>query len=139
MFERMKVEKEEGRGQDMANIVDPPTVTVATTATYAAAAAARTPATGKAATPAIGQATATTGDAEKAKSRMLRLNKRLKTLNSYSSLCNVLSLMSLSWHLARRLLGLSESRLCCSSCLSYFCCLIGASCESNMFSSLDCR
>ncbi|TVU14472.1 hypothetical protein EJB05_37942, partial [Eragrostis curvula] len=121
MFERMKVEKEEGRGQDMADIVDPPAVTVSTVATYAAAAAraeaaaARTPAdaaaaTGKAATPATtgkAKATATTGDAEMSKSRVLLLNKRLKTLNSYSSLCNVLSLMALSWHLvhlARRLL-----------------------------------
>ena len=30
MFERMKVEKEEGRGRDMVDIVDPPVVTVAT-------------------------------------------------------------------------------------------------------------
>ncbi|KAK3144736.1 hypothetical protein QOZ80_4AG0317130 [Eleusine coracana subsp. coracana] len=118
MFERTKVEKEEGRGQDMADIVDPPAVTVSTTATYAAAAAraeaaaARTPtdaATAKTmATPATAKATpATKGDAEMSKSRVLALNKQLKTLNSYSSLCNVLSLMALTWHLvhlARRLL-----------------------------------
>ncbi|KAK3142578.1 hypothetical protein QOZ80_4BG0348430 [Eleusine coracana subsp. coracana] len=117
MFERTKVEKEEGRGQDMADIVDPPAVTVATTATYAAAAAraeaavARTPtdtATGRtSAAPATATTKATKGDAEMSKSRVLALNKQLKTLNSYSSLCNVLSLMALSWHLvhlARRLL-----------------------------------
>lgn len=119
MFERMKVEKEEGRGQDMADIVDPPAVTVATTATYAAAAAraeataARAHpadgvvATGKAATPVTATNKVTKGDAEVSKSRVLSLNRRLKALNGYSSLCNVLSLMCLSWHLvhlARRLL-----------------------------------
>ena len=119
MFERMKVEKEEGRGRDMVDdIVDPPVVTVATpgagttttTTVPTAAAAARTGtapvdgagAGGKQAKP----ATATAGDAEMSKSRAVRLSRRLKQLNGYSSLCNVLSLMSLTWHLvhlARRL------------------------------------
>jgi hypothetical protein len=113
MFERMKAEKEEGRGRDMVDIVDPPVVTVATptaattTTVPTAAAAARTGTApvdgagtgGKQAKPATA-----TGDAEE--SRAVRLSRRLKQLNGYSSLCNVLSLMSLTWHLvhlARRL------------------------------------
>lgn len=114
MFERMKVEKEEGRGRDMVDdIVDPPVVTVATPTaattttvpTAAAAARAGTAETGKQARPPA-TATATGGDAEMSKSRAVRLSRRLKQLNGYSSLCNVLSLMSLTWHLvhlARRL------------------------------------
>ena len=117
MFERMKVEKEEGRGRDMVDdIVDPPVVTVATptaattTTVPTAAATARTGTTpadgagtgGKQAKPATA-----TGDAEEmSKSRAVTLSRRLKQLNGYSSLCNVLSLMSLTWHLvhlARRL------------------------------------
>jgi len=46
------------------------------------------------------------GDAEMSKSRVVRLSRMLKKLNGYSSLCNVLSLMCLTWHLvhlARRL------------------------------------
>lgn len=113
MFERMKVEKEEGRGRDMADIVDPPVVTVATptagTTTVPTAAAAARTAPGDGAGTGIGKqskpATAT-ADAEMSKSRAVRLSRRLKQLNGYSSLCNVLCLMSLTWHLvhlARRL------------------------------------
>ena len=122
MFERMKVEKEEGRGRDVADIADPPTVTVSTVATNAAraaraeAAAAPAPAAAAAArasTPADGaaakaKAKAAGGDPEMSKSRVVRLSRMLKQLNGYSSLCNVLSLMSLTWHLvhlARRLLA----------------------------------
>ncbi|RLM66294.1 hypothetical protein C2845_PM16G07920 [Panicum miliaceum] len=116
MFERMKVEKEEGRGRDVADIVDPPTVTVSTTATNAAraaraeaAAAAAPAAAARTSTPVDGaaaKAKALGGDAEMSKSRVVRLSRMLKKLNGYSSLCNVLSLMSLTWHLvhlARRL------------------------------------
>ena len=112
----MKVEKEEGRGRDMVDdIVDPPVVTVATptaattTTVPTAAATARTGTApvdgagtgGKQAKPATAAA-----DAEMSKSRAVTLSRRLKQLNGYSSLCNVLSLMSLTWHLvhlARRL------------------------------------
>ncbi|XP_040379697.1 uncharacterized protein LOC102723049, partial [Oryza brachyantha] len=108
MFERMKVEKEEGRGRDMADIVDPPVVTVATAntaTTTTVPTAARKPADGAAA----GNNTAAksaTADAQTPKNRVARLNQRLKKLNGYSSLCNVLCLMALTWHLvhlARRL------------------------------------
>ena len=117
MFERMKVDKEESRGRDVADIADPPTVTVSTTATNAAR-AARAEAAADAAAPAAAartsipvdgaaaKAKAGGGDAETSKSRVVRLSRMLKKLNGYSSLCNVLSLMCLTWHLvhlARRL------------------------------------
>uniref|UniRef100_A0A0D9W545 TMEM205-like domain-containing protein n=1 Tax=Leersia perrieri TaxID=77586 RepID=A0A0D9W545_9ORYZ len=107
MFERMKVEKEEGRGRDMADIVEPPPVvtvetanTATTTTVPTAAAVARKPADGGAA------AAKSAADVQASKSRAVRLNQRLKKLNGYSSLCNVLCLMALTWHLvhlARRL------------------------------------
>ena len=116
MFERMKVEKEEGRGRDMVDdIVDPPVVTVATptaattTTVPTAAATARTgtaPADGAGTGGKQAKPATATGDAEMSKSRAVTLSRRLKQLNGYSSLCNVLSLMSLTWHLvhlARRL------------------------------------
>ena len=114
MFERMKVEKEEGRGRDMVDIVDPPVVTVATptaattTTVPTAAATARTgtaPADGAGTGGKQAKPATATGDAEMSKSRVT-LSRQLKQLNGYSSLCNVLSLMSLTWHLvhlARRL------------------------------------
>lgn len=71
MFERLKMEKEEGRGiEDIAG---------------EAAIATSTP------TQAV--------EREVVKSRMVGLNKRLKKLNSYSSLLNLLTLMALTWHL----------------------------------------
>ena len=119
MFERMKVEKEEGRGRDVADIADPPTVTVSTVATNAAraaraeaaaAAAAAAATAARASTPADGaaakaKAKAAGGDPEMSKSRVVRLSRMLKQLNGYSSLCNVLSLTWHLVHLARRLLA----------------------------------
>ena len=70
MLERIKIEKEEGRGrsQDMmsSRTVDP-----------------KEPA-----------------DQEDAlRSRIIKLNDKLKKFNSYSSFLNILNLMSLTWHL----------------------------------------
>ncbi|OMO53980.1 hypothetical protein CCACVL1_28161 [Corchorus capsularis] len=88
MFERMKMEKEQGRGRDDftaeaegANPTEPPLVAdpAATTKTREAAAAAEQQVV--------------------VKSRMARLNERLKKLNSTSSLVNVLTLMALTCHL----------------------------------------
>ncbi|KAH0453252.1 hypothetical protein IEQ34_017576 [Dendrobium chrysotoxum] len=73
MFERMKLEKEEGRGRDVADVSTEPT---------------NTP---------VADALATRK--EVAKGRMSELRKRLKNLNNYSSFLNVLTLMGLSWHL----------------------------------------
>jgi hypothetical protein len=121
MFERMKVEKEEGRGRDMADIIDPPAVTVATAATTTTtttptAAGARTPvdgtATVRAAKTTTTKSPVTAPDAEMAKSKVVSLSKRLKQLNGYSSLCNVLSLMALTWHLVHLARRLQMSTAC---------------------------
>ncbi|KAJ0973213.1 hypothetical protein J5N97_021172 [Dioscorea zingiberensis] len=87
MFERMKLEKEEGRGRDMADIVLEPVVTAspATTTT------ART-------SPGMTRMAPGTAD-DVVKSRVVYLNKQLKKLNTYSSLLNVLTLMGLTFHL----------------------------------------
>ncbi|KAL0909838.1 hypothetical protein M5K25_020738 [Dendrobium thyrsiflorum] len=73
MFERMKLEKEEGKGRDVADVSTEPT---------------NTP---------VANALATRK--EVAKDRMSELRNRLKNLNNYSSFLNVLTLMGLSWHL----------------------------------------
>ncbi|XP_020593336.1 uncharacterized protein LOC110033633 [Phalaenopsis equestris] len=70
MFERMKLAKEEGRGRDVADVVT------------------------ELATPGAQPTAATTPLANASTSK-----KRLKSLNNYSSLLNVLTLMGLSWHL----------------------------------------
>ncbi|XP_057746302.1 uncharacterized protein LOC130965553 [Arachis stenosperma] len=67
MFERMKLEKEEGRGrEDM---------------------------TGEPATTTLG------AEQDAFRSKILKLNEKLKKLNSYSSILNILTLMFLTWHL----------------------------------------
>ncbi|XP_038890648.1 uncharacterized protein LOC120080154 [Benincasa hispida] len=81
MFERLKIEKEEGRGIEdiggepgIGNVNDSPPAITTTTPTQVV-------------------------DREVVKSRIVGLNKRLKKLNSYSSLLNLLTLMALTWHL----------------------------------------
>ncbi|XP_023550065.1 uncharacterized protein LOC111808367 isoform X1 [Cucurbita pepo subsp. pepo] len=79
MFERLKVEKEEGKGiEDIAaeprDANDNPPAVTTSTATQVV-------------------------EREAVKSRIVGLNKRLKKLNSYSSLLNLLTLMALTWHL----------------------------------------
>lgn len=86
MFERMKIEKEEGRGrEDMSGersrteehqnrTADPITTTGGTT-------------------------TAQGAEHDVVRSRIIKLNDKLKRLNSYSSILNILNLMSLTWHL----------------------------------------
>lgn len=73
------MEKEEGRG--IEDITADPAIT-----------------TSKAAMSATLQATEVV-DREVVKSRIVGLNQRLKKLNSYSSLLNLLTLMALTWHL----------------------------------------
>ncbi|KAK1323186.1 hypothetical protein QJS10_CPA02g00559 [Acorus calamus] len=100
MFERMKVEKEEGRGRDLADMIGEPVATT-TTFTGIASPSGRSFATRETTT--TTSATTTTGvasaDQEKVKQRLVRLSRRLGKLNSYSSFLNVLSLMGLTWHL----------------------------------------
>ncbi|CAL0334307.1 unnamed protein product [Lupinus luteus] len=79
MLERMKIEKEEGRGRDDmtsgARELDPKQPSTATTTTT--------------------QGT----EHDAVKSKIMKLNEKLKKLNSYSSILNILNLMSLTWHL----------------------------------------
>ncbi|XVF73987.1 hypothetical protein PTKIN_Ptkin13bG0025800 [Pterospermum kingtungense] len=77
MFERMKMEKEEGRGRDDL-VAEPPSVT-----NSAATKTKETP----------------SPEQEVVMNRIARLNERLKKLNTKSSLLNVLTLMALTWHL----------------------------------------
>ncbi|KAL0908274.1 hypothetical protein M5K25_022762 [Dendrobium thyrsiflorum] len=84
MFERMKLEKEDAKGRDIADSGVEPAVM------------------GPRATP-VGLEQTTkvseTMEVETVKSRMSRANKTLRRLNTCSSFLNVLSLMALSWHL----------------------------------------
>ncbi|KAI4375185.1 hypothetical protein MLD38_013089 [Melastoma candidum] len=74
MMEKMKVEKEEGRGRDLG------------------------PETRKG-TGGPPAAETEEEEEEEVRERVRRLNCRLRKLNSYSSMLNVMSLMSLTWHL----------------------------------------
>ncbi|CAM8998952.1 unnamed protein product [Rhodiola kirilowii] len=87
MFERMREEKEEGRGRDPYLVSEPTRKTTTTTK------------------PVINSDVHSTGTQEKpttndkSQDRIVFLSQSLKKLNSQSSLVNVLSLMSLTWHL----------------------------------------
>lgn len=94
MFKRMKVEKEEGRGRESIfgetqrvtkrerlTIADPTATATATTTTTT---------TGEA--PPVTESTRQVP----VQSKLSRLTERLKKLNSYSSILNILTLMSLS-------------------------------------------
>ncbi|XP_028765033.1 uncharacterized protein LOC114723059 [Neltuma alba] len=90
MFERMKIEKEEGRGRgdltsELGKGNQHTTGANSTAATETATATANTP--------------AKEGEHDVVRSRIIRLNDKLKRLNSHSSLLNILNLMSLTWHL----------------------------------------
>lgn len=93
MFERMKIEKEEGRGRESLSAESsksdeqqPLTHPTATTTTSAEA-------------PAPLAEKPETREQEEVRLRIARTNKKLKTLNSYSSLLNIMTLMALTWHL----------------------------------------
>ncbi|GLU06724.1 hypothetical protein SLE2022_237250 [Rubroshorea leprosula] len=87
MFERMRLEKEEGRGRESSasepkRVVEKPPATAKT-------------ATSEAPSPAV----AASAEQEALRSRMAELRERLKRLNTNSSFLNVLALMALTWHL----------------------------------------
>ncbi|XP_068658188.1 late embryogenesis abundant protein At3g53040-like [Aristolochia californica] len=111
MFERLKLEKEEGRGRDIADMVAEPVHTTTTTTTNTAS-----PAETRGGTTTAFSAPSTTATTirerethETAKSRVVKLNRRLKSFNTYSSFLNVLTLMGLSWHLVYLAQRLQES------------------------------
>ncbi|KAL3641423.1 hypothetical protein CASFOL_016391 [Castilleja foliolosa] len=85
MFERMKKEKEEGKGKEGSGLV----------AEVAGRGGLSTAEVGGRLEKEDEEKTA----AAKAKFEMVRLSEKLQKLNSYSSFLNVLTLMSLTWHL----------------------------------------
>lgn len=98
MFERMKIEKEEGRGrediinaersrttEEHQNSPDPKKTSTTTTSNLAAERA---------------ESLLQRKEHDDAvRARIVKLNNKLKKLNSYSSFLNILNLMSLTWHL----------------------------------------
>ncbi|KAJ3687807.1 hypothetical protein LUZ61_016971 [Rhynchospora tenuis] len=117
MFERMKAEKEEGRGRDMSDMVEP--VMTATPPAAVSGVASVTTTTTTATTAPVGSASfgtiKTTSQSEMhneetaAEIKLRTLSIRLRRWNSYSSLANVLTLMSLTWHLVH----LARLMACC--------------------------
>ncbi|CAK8575298.1 unnamed protein product [Lathyrus sativus] len=96
MFERMKMEKEEGRGREDITSVErnrteehlsspDPKKSYATTTTNRVTEETESPSQRK--------------DYEVVRTKIMKLNNKLKKLNSYSSFLNILNLMSLTWHL----------------------------------------
>ncbi|GMH21792.1 hypothetical protein Nepgr_023634 [Nepenthes gracilis] len=90
-FEKMKLEKEEERGRRDRFTQQKRVVDALATETAAPVAATTT------ATPAAHAQP--TREQEEAESKMDKLGYRMKKLNSYSSLLNIMNLMGLSWHL----------------------------------------
>ncbi|XP_021767182.1 uncharacterized protein LOC110731618 [Chenopodium quinoa] len=98
MFERMKLDKEEGRGRDR---VSTPTRVIDTVVSDSAGA---TPTTTATTTTTIGTtktapSKTSRSEQDKAKTKLAELNDRLKKLNSLSSFLNIMTLMGLTWHL----------------------------------------
>lgn len=97
MFERMKIEKEEGRGRDYDLTPErnnrteehkrPSTDPKNTSSTFTTTTteAVESPTKGK--------------EHDAVRSRIVKLNNKLKRLNSHSSILNIMNLMSLTWHL----------------------------------------
>ncbi|KAJ4807826.1 Transmembrane protein 205 [Rhynchospora pubera] len=117
MFERMKAEKEEGRGRDMSDMVEP--VMTATPTAAVSGVASVTTTTTTATTAPVGSGSfgnvKTTSQSEMhneetaGEIKLRNLSIRLRRWNSYSSLSNVLALMSLTWHLVH----LARLMACC--------------------------
>ncbi|KDP35105.1 hypothetical protein JCGZ_10947 [Jatropha curcas] len=96
MFDKLKIEKEEGRGRE--------------TSTTESNRAEQEPVADASPATALGSTATTTGSSaptkvpenrkeEEIRSRIVRVNERLKKLNSCSSFLNILILMALTWHL----------------------------------------
>lgn len=86
MFEKLKLEKEEGRGRESPS-------------GEGGRRGEAQPVTATAAAPVADNPGADNPGARESSSRLNRENERLKKLNSYSSLLNTATLMALSWHL----------------------------------------
>jgi hypothetical protein len=104
MFERMKVENEEGRGRDISDIVEPAVTATTPTVTGLASVTTTTTATATGSGGSFGTTKSTSqtqmhNDEAAAENKLRRLGIRLRRWNSYSSIANVLTLMALTWHL----------------------------------------
>ncbi|GAB4861457.1 hypothetical protein Ancab_036659 [Ancistrocladus abbreviatus] len=100
MFERMKLEKEEGGGRESFTL---PTRYVNTLFTDTAGrGTTSTPATTHPSLPSA-------GELHERKSKMEKMNDKLKKLNSYSSSLNIMTLMGLSCHLLYLSQGLNPN------------------------------
>ncbi|GAU37956.1 hypothetical protein TSUD_269710 [Trifolium subterraneum] len=110
MFERMKMEKEEGRGrEDLATIEhqnSPDPKKSSTTATTNLEhqnspdpKKSSTTATTNLVTEGTESHTQRKEHDDAVRTKIMKLNNKLKKLNSYSSFLNILNLMSLTWHL----------------------------------------
>lgn len=97
IFEKMKMEKEEGRGTDDVST----TTTAEVMDTLTTDEAEPTPSNTTSTTTTAAKATLHPPQPEKdeAKSKISKLDHRLKQLNSYSSSLNFATLMGLTWHL----------------------------------------
>ncbi|KAL0016217.1 hypothetical protein SO802_003286 [Lithocarpus litseifolius] len=93
MFERMKLQKEEGRGRE--ELTAEPRQVSESSQPVAAEPGAST----KTSTTAPAVSSPAALEHEVVRSRIVSLNDRLKKLNSYSSFLNILTLMALSWNL----------------------------------------
>lgn len=93
MFERMKLQKEEGRGREELT-AEPGQVSESSQPV-----AAEPGASTKTSTTAPAVSSPAALEHEVVRSRIVSLNDRLKKLNSYSSFLNILTLMALSWNL----------------------------------------
>lgn len=115
MFERMKADKEEGRGHDISDMVEPMTPATAATVTGLPASVTTTTTTtsaspaGNFGTAKFSPQTEKHNEETGAGNNLRRLSIRLKRWNSYSSLLNVLTLMALTWHLVH----LAKLMSCC--------------------------
>uniref|UniRef100_A0A7N0V931 Uncharacterized protein n=1 Tax=Kalanchoe fedtschenkoi TaxID=63787 RepID=A0A7N0V931_KALFE len=85
MFERMKEEKEEGRGRDPHSVPD--------------TSRAMEPDVVSAVRPTVTGQQDKSVPTDKSQDRIFFLGQKLKKLNSHSSFVNIVSLMSLTWHL----------------------------------------
>lgn len=95
MFERMKIEKEEGRGITAEQ-------RSSRTEDHQQQRSAHDPNKRSSTATTDSQPTQTqlgTEHDNAVRARIIKLNNKLKKLNSYSSLLNILNLMSLTWHL----------------------------------------
>ncbi|KAL5843450.1 hypothetical protein ACOSQ4_009408 [Xanthoceras sorbifolium] len=99
MFERMKVEKEEGRGREGRVSETNRAAETGTTTTTTDPVVETTTATTTTTTTTTATRLQHYPEQEVVRSKLTRLSERLKKLNTYSSILNILTLMSLSWHL----------------------------------------